>query len=139
MSTPAISQKSICLEYNTPNPSYFSTVQSSLLMPYKVVMSICTLRNIRQYPEFSITEQMPNFQIWCEWAANKCGLNPCYPHISELHLPAMSTKKLKLPFTEKELTLKLPIFNTSHLIKEEFLNKAILRPHRRLNFNGSTS
>lgn len=109
---------------------------------YRTTMGIWTIANKYFYPDLPITEQIPFIQGCFESTAYYCGLNPTYPHITELHLPRspIHYEKFRIPCTRIDMELPLPQFpvNTFHVQSDPVLNQAILRPHRKVEFSGGS-
>lgn len=101
---------------------------------YKTAMAAATAYNKVKNPEMSITSLAPRLQGWLEKTAFEYGMNPSYPHIKELYLPAFPgyLQKIDVPFLG-EISVPLPQFPvmTSHLITDSALAKQVLSYHRK--------
>lgn len=136
---------SVSLQYNQEDPaldSHLRWLKHGLLGPYRTAMGIWTLANKYFYPDLSITEQAPFIQGCFESTAYYCGLNPTFPHITELHLPRSPIyyERLRIPCTKLDMVVPLPQFpvNTLHVQSDPVLNQAILKPHRKVEFSGGS-
>jgi hypothetical protein len=88
MSTPSVSPGSVHLNYqNSVFYSPFRFVKYVFLGPWRTVMGVCTLGNLKFFPDVPITEQAPRIQGCFEKAAYLMGLNDAFPYIKEVHLP----------------------------------------------------
>jgi cytochrome P450 len=146
MSFSPVKSGSVNLQYQREEgpalDAHLRWLKHGLLGPYRTAMGIWTLANKYFYPDLSIIEQTPFIQGCFESTAYYCGLNPTFPHITELHLPRSPIyyERFRIPCTRLDMAIPLPQFpvNTFHVQSDPILNQAILKPHRKVEFSGGS-